>query len=137
MRIKFKYQYGLTICDNFWMQNSPAEDRFKQKPSFRIPEEFEMDFVPRVFDDVDITELITEEQFEELKSIIKKRSWEEDLFMFGMEWEFPAKVTKVIIMKDEKGFYNEVHLNLALFVINSNLMNPEFALEDELKIYQD
>ena len=22
MRIKFKYQYGLEICDNLWMQNS-------------------------------------------------------------------------------------------------------------------
>jgi hypothetical protein len=54
-----------------------------------------------------------------------------------MEWEIPAKVTKVIICKDEKGFYNEVHLNLALFVIHSNLMNPEFALEDELKMYED
>lgn len=137
MRIKFKYQYGLTICDNFWMQNSPVEDLFKEKPSFRIPEEFEMDFVPRVFDSVDITELITEHQFRELKSIIRKQSWGEDLSRFGMEWEIPAKVTKVIICKDEKGFYNEVHLNLALFVIHSNLMNPEFALEDELKIYQD
>jgi hypothetical protein len=134
MRIKFKYQYGLEICDNLWMQNSPTEDRLKEKPSFRIPEEFEMDFVPRIFDDIDLTELITKEQFDELKSIIRKNTiYKEELLIFGMEWEIPAKVFKVLIRKDEKGFYNEVYINLATFITNSVLINHEFALERDLR----
>lgn len=142
MRIKFKYQYGVPDFNNFWMQGTISEQKFEKLPSFVIPEDFEMDFVPRVFDNVDITGFITEDQFNELRSILKEKAWGNhpkekmwgslEMNNFGMEYDFPAKVVEVIIRKDEKGFYNEVHLNLAMFVYDSPIMNPLLAVENEL-----
>lgn len=51
---------------------------------------------------------------------------------FAMEYDFPARVVEVIIRKDEKGFYNEVHLNLAMFVSESSIMNPLLAVQNGL-----
>ena len=147
MRIKFKYQYGVPEFNNFWMQGTNSEQKFEKLPSFVIPEDFEMDFIPRIFDEVDITGIITENQFNELKSILKEKTWGKhpkekmwgsvEMNNFGMEYDFPAKVVNVIVKKDEKGFYNEVHLNLAMFVSDSPIMNPLLAVENELMKEED